>query len=291
MATEDPVSAASGGVDAFNAADRERCKAILTKDSVYDEVGTSRRLTGHDEIIPVWQGWREQMPDVKGQRKKLERVLLCGVASVFMVAASGCAGCVGSGGGESTTDDEVTTTGTSVEGPLSALRALSNLANDAESLQAEIVNMEPVDPVHFSVLLEALPDAPDEWTSGEPRGQTNQMGGFSMSMASNDFRRDDGTEMEVTISDFAFNQLAYSGFAMGAAFSQETTEGYNRGITVGEDPGREEFDYDSREGSREVLYRKRYHIKVSGRQVTPEDLETWYARVKKDVLPLDQGKS
>ncbi len=66
MTTEDLVNAGRGVVGAFNAADWERCKAILADDSVYDEVGTSRCLTGHDEIIPALQGWREGMPDVKG---------------------------------------------------------------------------------------------------------------------------------------------------------------------------------------------------------------------------------
>ncbi len=66
MTTEDLVNAGRGAVDAFNAGDWERCKAIFAEDSVYDEVGTSRCLTGHDEIIPALQGWREGMPDVKG---------------------------------------------------------------------------------------------------------------------------------------------------------------------------------------------------------------------------------
>ncbi len=66
MGTQDMVSAARGLVDAFNASDWDACKAILTQDSVYDEVGTSRCLTGHDEIISALQGWREGMPDVKG---------------------------------------------------------------------------------------------------------------------------------------------------------------------------------------------------------------------------------
>ncbi len=39
MATQDLTSAAREVVDAFNAADWERCKAILTEDSVYDEGG------------------------------------------------------------------------------------------------------------------------------------------------------------------------------------------------------------------------------------------------------------
>lgn len=221
--------------------------------------------------------------------KTLRNVVLSTVATVAVMGANGCGSSdetESPAGGE--TASEVTTPGANIDGPLGVLRGLANLASNAESLQAEIANMEPVDPVHFSVLLEALPDPPgDEWTVGEPRGQTNQMGGFSMSVASNTFRRDDGAQIEVTISDFAFNQFAYSGFAMAAAFSQESTEGYNRGITVGDDPGREEFDYDSQRGSRELLYGKRYHIKVSGRQISPEDLETWYGRVKKDTLPLE----
>ncbi len=212
----------------------------------------------------------------------------------FTATALGATGCIGcfttddtAGSGEAGASNE-TTEGTTVTGPLSALEALSNLASGAESLQAELADMEPVDPVHFSVLLDALPMAPgDEWTADEPRGETNQMGAFSMSTASNTFRHEDGAEIEVTISDFAFNQIAYSGFAMAANFSQESTEGYNRGITIGDDPGREEYDYESRRGSRELLFGKRYHIKVEGRQVEPEDLEPWHGRVDTDVLPTE----
>jgi len=66
MAAQDLVGTARGVVDAFNAADWERCKSILTEDSECDEVGTSRCLVGHREIIPALQGWREGMPDVTG---------------------------------------------------------------------------------------------------------------------------------------------------------------------------------------------------------------------------------
>jgi steroid delta-isomerase-like uncharacterized protein len=66
MAEQDVIRAARGIVDAFNASDWERCKAAMTSDSVYDEVATSRTLRGVDEVIPVWQGWKEAMPDVKG---------------------------------------------------------------------------------------------------------------------------------------------------------------------------------------------------------------------------------
>ncbi len=141
--------------------------------------------------------------------------------------------------------------------------------------------------MHFSTLLEALPEAPDDWTAEEPRGETTQMSMFSISNASNTYRGPDDQRIILTISDFAFNKLAYAGFTMAAAFSQETTEGYDRGITVGDDPGREEFNHEQRRGERQVLYGKRYHIEVEGRNVSPEDLDTWYRRVNKDGLPLE----
>ena len=66
MAEQDLIKAARGVVDAFNANDWEGCKAALASDSVYDEVGTSRRIQGVAAIIPCWQAWKQAMPDVRG---------------------------------------------------------------------------------------------------------------------------------------------------------------------------------------------------------------------------------
>jgi steroid delta-isomerase-like uncharacterized protein len=66
MAEQELINVARGVVDAFNASDWERCKAALASDSVYDEVGTSRRIQGPANIIPCWQAWKQAMPDVKG---------------------------------------------------------------------------------------------------------------------------------------------------------------------------------------------------------------------------------
>lgn len=66
MAEQELIIAARGVVDAFNASDWEGCKAALASDSVYDEVGTSRRIQEATAIIPCWQAWKQAMPDVKG---------------------------------------------------------------------------------------------------------------------------------------------------------------------------------------------------------------------------------
>ena len=66
MATQDPAQVARGLVAAFNDGDWDTVRDNLTSDSVYDEVGTSRRLEGVDTIIGALHGWKEAMPDVKG---------------------------------------------------------------------------------------------------------------------------------------------------------------------------------------------------------------------------------
>ena len=66
MADQDLIKVARGVVEAFNRSDWEACTAALTPDSVYDEVGTSRRLQGPPQIIQALQGWKGAMPDVKG---------------------------------------------------------------------------------------------------------------------------------------------------------------------------------------------------------------------------------
>ncbi len=62
----DLASIAREAVEAFNASDWERSKAILTPDYVYNELGTQRRLEGRDAVIASMQGWKEAMPDVAG---------------------------------------------------------------------------------------------------------------------------------------------------------------------------------------------------------------------------------
>lgn len=58
--------AARAFVEAFNSADWERYEKILTRDSVYDEVGTGRRAEGREEIIELFKGWKQTMPDAAG---------------------------------------------------------------------------------------------------------------------------------------------------------------------------------------------------------------------------------
>lgn len=62
----DLTSIAREAVEAFNASDWERSKAIMTPDYVYNELGTQRRIEGPDAVIEAMKGWKEAMSDVAG---------------------------------------------------------------------------------------------------------------------------------------------------------------------------------------------------------------------------------
>jgi len=62
----DLTKIAREAVEAFNASDWERTKALMTPDYVYNEVGTQRSIQGPEAVVAALQGWKEAMPDVTG---------------------------------------------------------------------------------------------------------------------------------------------------------------------------------------------------------------------------------
>lgn len=211
--------------------------------------------------------------------KLRNRHYLLFMTTALAIALTGCFG-------GSSSEEEGTKEGSSINNPFEALTAIGELANKAKGLQAELEDMQPVEPVHYKVLIEALPDGLSGFSAEDPKGSTSEMGNFKISTASRRYTSD-GKSIDITISDYAFNKALYVPFSMMAMLSQESTEGYNKGITIGEDPGREEYKTDSKRGERQVLYLKRYHCAVKGNGIEPEELEAWYNAIKKDTLPKE----
>jgi len=53
-------------IDAFNEADWERFRGVLSPDTVYSETGTGRRVEGAEAYVTLCQGWKVALPDVRG---------------------------------------------------------------------------------------------------------------------------------------------------------------------------------------------------------------------------------
>jgi hypothetical protein len=203
---------------------------------------------------------------------------------VFLAVAM--TGCIGSCGrkAESST---VTEQGVDVKkDPLGMLGAIGQAAKDAENFQKELENMPTVDPVHFSKLVEVLRDR-DGWEAEPAKGSSSQLGDFKTSEASRTYRKPGSNEqVDVTIQDWAFNRAIYLPFIMQARFSQETSDGYSKGIKLGEDPGRDEYKFASKSGTRNYLRGKRYHTSIRIDNLPAEAFDDWTAFLKQVELPV-----
>lgn len=71
MNTPRLLDVARGSVEAFNDRDWDRFRSTLAPNSVYDEVGTGRKLTGQSEILDAAKGWTKTFPDVRGTIDKV----------------------------------------------------------------------------------------------------------------------------------------------------------------------------------------------------------------------------
>ena len=66
LTTEEIVKLARKQVDAFNTGDWEQLRASLASDSLYDELGTQRKIEGPEKIVELFKGWKTAFPDAVG---------------------------------------------------------------------------------------------------------------------------------------------------------------------------------------------------------------------------------
>ena len=197
---------------------------------------------------------------------------------------------LGCSSSEEANEEEVTAEGVDVEkNPLGALGALASLGSDLEKIQKDLEEMPDVETLHFNDLMAVLPEPPSGYTADDAKGSTNDMGGFKISEVSRVYRAEEGdARVTVTVRDWAYNKALYMPFFMTSKFSQETTEGWQKGITVGEDPGFEKYTTKSQDGERMVLFRKRFPITVDVDNLPAESFDEWWSLINRDELPERQ---
>ena len=66
LTTEEIVKLARKQVDAFNTGDWEQLRASLASDSLYDELGTQRKIEGPEKIVELFKAWKTAFPDAVG---------------------------------------------------------------------------------------------------------------------------------------------------------------------------------------------------------------------------------
>ena len=160
--------------------------------------------------------------------------------------------------------------------PIAAFGQIQEAVKKAEQAAKESQDMKAVEPVHFSKLIELLPKVPAAWKAdGEPRGETTNAMGFKVSMAEQSFSAE-GKSLRVKITDGAFNAPLYTVITMAAQFARESTEGYEKGVTLDGNPGVEKWRKDGGDAELNVVVGKRFFVEIQGSGITPELVrEVW----------------
>jgi steroid delta-isomerase-like uncharacterized protein len=63
MSDQALIDAAKASIIAYNEKDWDAIKRTTAPGVVYDEVSTSRKMQGIDDVLSVWKGWATAFPD------------------------------------------------------------------------------------------------------------------------------------------------------------------------------------------------------------------------------------
>ena len=122
---------------------------------------------------------------------------------------------------------------------------------------------KPIDPVSFQSLETVLPEV-SGWEREKPRGERMTMP-VPFSQTETSYTNGDA-RIEVKVVDSAFNQLLVSPWAMfmSSGYSRETSEGYEKAVNLGGNPGFEKWNSDTRDGELNLVVAKRFLVTLEG---------------------------
>ena len=157
------------------------------------------------------------------------------------------------------------------------------LGKDFNIFEEDSENSNEVKPISFKELIGYLPRSPRGWTTEKPKGQTNSFGGYSVSQVKQSYVKKDKT-MTVSIFDWTFNSALYLPFLLSTEFSRESTDGYNKGVEIGDIPGRQSYNYQTKDGSLNLLIDRRFFVQIDGDNIEEKELREWWEKIDSDSL-------
>ncbi len=166
--------------------------------------------------------------------------------------------------------------------PKDLAHAVDGLAKAVEAMGKAGVggkDGKPVEVVKFDRLLPLLPKPAGGWVGKEPKGSTGSFGKITVSEVSRVYRKGDST-ITVKISDSSFNPMAMRLFHMARMVRNESTEGYQKPVTIGGQPGVEQWTKASEKAKLQVAVADRFLVVVEGRKVEdPKVVEGFFLSV------------
>ena len=156
-------------------------------------------------------------------------------------------------------------------GAAAATQGLEGFAKAMEGAAAAMAGKgpdgKPVEPISFRDLQTALPEV-SGWTRDEPRGE-RMTSPFAFSQTEVQYSMGDA-QVEVKIVDSAFNQMLVAPWAMflTAGYEKESSDGYEKSINLGGNPGFEKWNSRSKDGELNLVIAKRFLVTIDGNNIT-----------------------
>jgi hypothetical protein len=127
-------------------------------------------------------------------------------------------------------------------------------------------NAKPVEPLSIDSLKSVLPEL-SGWERSKPTGE-RMTAPVNYAEAEVRFTKGD-SQVTAKIVDSALNQMLVAPFAMflAAGYEKETERGYEKGVKVGDYPGWEKWDSESKDGELNAIVNKRFIVQIEGRQI------------------------
>jgi len=123
-----------------------------------------------------------------------------------------------------------------------------------------------VEPVSFQSLQSTLPEL-SGWTMNKPRGE-RMTAPVPFSQSEAQYTKGDSS-LEVTVVDSGFASMLIAPWSMMLAtgYSRETSEGYEKAVTVNGQPAFEKWDSERKSGELNILVDKRFLVSIEGRDL------------------------
>jgi hypothetical protein len=155
-------------------------------------------------------------------------------------------------------------------GAAAAAQGLEGFAKAMEGVAGAMAGKgpdgKPVEPVSFRELQTALPEV-SGWKREEPRGE-KMTSPIPFSQTEVQYSMGDA-QVEVKIVDSAFSQLMIAPWSMFlvTGYEKESSDGYEKSVLVGGNPGFEKWNKNSKDGELNLVVAKRFLVTINGNNI------------------------
>ena len=174
------------------------------------------------------------------------------------------------------------------------LGRMGELKNAVEQIE-EAASRPPAEPVNFRLLRDLLPASVAGMAQTEVEGATEGAMGFSVSQAQARYAPAEGDgSFEIHVMDYgAVPSAGMMGLGWTMAdVDRETSDGYEKTITLGGHRGYRQYDTAARDGELSLFVAERFLVTVSGSDVGDDQIEAALRAVDLAALAAlrDEGR-